>query len=290
MSNENERLLELIGQGDTLQALNLLYASGGDGEPGFALNRALYGPVSDAHDDAVRAAEQAHRGGLAGRSPEERIATLYNLGCFALMQDDVMDARLRFSEVLELDPAHRMARHNLAYAHELLAESEDAEREYRAVLARYPDSGLTRLNLAQLHMQQGDYEAGLEALEALHADAPDNLGVLLYLSRGLLTRGSAPDLARVLQLLEQAPDAESYVDLQECGAYARYLQGHLDEAEHAFRQLLEGGPDNRFALTGLIKVLAQRGAFAELKPIVERYHALAPSEATTALLTDLAEA
>jgi tetratricopeptide (TPR) repeat protein len=286
MSTANDRLLELIAKGDSLQALNLLQSGGADALLG--VNRALYGPLSEANGARVRDQDRQHRAQVSAVQGEAQVTALYNLGCFALMQDDVLEARLRFTEVLEQEPQHLMARHNLAYAHELLAETDDARREYQAVLDQNPDCVLTRLNLAQLALQEGDYGSGLEDLEALHAADPANMGVLLYLCRGLLERGEPADLARVLQLLGQSAAAARYVDLQECRAYALFRQEDMEGAEAAFRQLLESDGDNLFALTGLIKVLVQRNELKALKPYVERCQALAPSDAMAGLLEDLA--
>jgi tetratricopeptide (TPR) repeat protein len=288
MSSENDRLLELIARGDTLQALELLFAESAPAGARLAMNRALYGPAGEDHEERIRAAEQQQRTALSALSGAQQAAAHFNLGCFALAQDDVLEARLRFAEVLELEPGHLMARHNLAYAHELLAESDEARREYEAVLEQNPDCVLTRLNLAQLALSEGDYEAGLEDLEALHAAEPGNMGVLLYLCRGLLLRGSAEDLERVLALLGESAGAGHYVDLQECRAYALYQQADLDAAEAAFRELLDANGDNLFALTGMMKVLGQRGDLKGLRPYAERCQAVSPSEATAALVRDLA--
>lgn len=287
MTTENDRLLERVTQGDTLQALNLLHAGTGEGDSRLALNRALYGPLSDEHGERIREAEQAHRERLAELAPAEKVAALYNLGCFALMQDDVLEARLRFDEVLELEPGHLMARHNLAYAHELMAEVDEARREYEAVLAAHPDCGLSRLNLAQLKLAEGDHEGGLADLEAMHGQDPANMGVLLYLCRGLLLRGGNADLQRVLELLSATAEADTFVDLQECRAYAQYLLGDLEAAERSFAHLLESSEDNLFALAGMIKVLGQRSDFDGLRPYAERYEALAANESIAALLAEL---
>ncbi len=118
-----------------------------------------------------------------------------------------------------------MARHNLAYALELLADTGEARAEYERVLAANPASVITQLNLALLDLQEGQYEAGLQRLERLYADDPDNIGLVLYLCRGLLVRGAPGDLEGVLELVGQQADAERYPDLRECRAYALYCTG-----------------------------------------------------------------
>ena len=288
MSTENDRLLDLIGKGDTLQALHLLYNGAGSPSARLAVNRALYGAGGEVHDDILESAQEQHQAGLNSLDARDRATALYNLGCFALHQDDVMQARMRFAEVLELEPQHLMARHNLAYAHELLAETDDARREYQAVLAQNPACALTRLNLAQLQLQEGEVAGGLAELEALHRADPDNMGVLLYLCRGLLQRGGEPDLRGVLERLDGSADALRYVDLLECRAYALFQLGDLDAAEKAFRALLETSADNLFAITGMIKVLGQRGDYPGMQPFVERRQAREPSDAVAALQADLA--
>lgn len=288
MSTENDQLLALICSGDTLHVLHRLLAEPAGGGPRLAMNRALYGPAGEASGEQVRAADQVHRERMGALDAEQQVTALYNLGCFALSQDDVMEARLRFAEVLEREPEHVMARHNLAYAHELLAETAEARQEYEAVLARQPDLALARLNLSQLALAEGDHEQGIELLEALHAQAPDNMGLLLYLCRGLLLRATPQDLERVLELLAGSGETGRYVDLQECAAYAHFLLGDLEAAEAAFRALLDADANNVFALTGMMKVLAQRVDLAGLKTYADRLQALFPTEAVAGVMQELA--
>lgn len=288
MTMDNDALLELICHGDTLQVLHRLLTEADGGGARVAMNSALYGPPDDASEELIRSADQAHREHIGTLEGPQRVTALYNLGCFALSQDDVMEARMRFAEVLERAPGHVMARHNLAYAHELLAETDEARHEYRAVLAQHPQVSLTRLNLSQLSLAEGEHEQGVEQLEALYAEEPDNLGLLLYLCRGLLLRATPQDLERALTLLVDNEATNRFVDLQECVAFAHYLLGDIDAAETAFRELLEADGNNLFAITGMMKVLAQRPDLEGLKAYAERSQALSPSEGVAAVLRELA--
>jgi tetratricopeptide (TPR) repeat protein len=288
MTAENDRFLQRIAEGDTLSALSLL-ASGAAraGSARLTLNAFMYGPSDEEHQEPVREAEQAHLERVGQPDPIGQAAVLYNLGCFALVQDDILTARLRFVEALQQEPDNLFARHNLAYALELLAETEQARAEYERVLAGNPGLALTRLNLALLDLQEGDDGRGLETLEALHGEHPDNMGLLLYLCRGLLLRGSPSDLERVLALTGEAPGLASYLDLQECRAYALFLRGEMDAAEAGFAGLLEQNGENRFALGGMLKVLAHRSDFKAMQPYAERYAGLSPNENLKELLVEL---
>lgn len=287
MSNDNDRLLALIATGDTLQAIHQLQAEAGD--EATALNRALYTPMGEEDAERVRAADQQSREALRNAQGDDLDTALYTLGCLALAQDDIVEARLRFAEVLERNPGHVMARHNLAYAHELLAETDEARREYEAVLAQNGDCTLTRLNLAQLLMQEGDTGTALADMDALNSRNPANMGVLLYFARGLLQRGRPEDVERALELVEMTPDALDFLELQECRAYALLRLERLDEAEQAFGELLAADEHNTFAITGMLKVLAERADFASMRPYAERLAALLPGESVSSLLTELTE-
>ena len=280
--------LELMAQGDTLEGQKRLFS----GEPApddrlTRINRCLYGMGHEDGHDLVE--EEQER--LLERLPQTRGAAqavlLYDLGCIALYEDDILDAKQRFAEVLKLEPGNRFARHNLAYANELLAEYEQAKAQYSAVLEQDPGFVLSRMNLALLRMQLGEVERGLEELRALHQQNPRNMGVLLYLCRSLLDSGTRDDAQAVLELLERRRDWEEYLDLRECHAFALYVLDKRAEAEAAFRGLVEANGSNLFAHLGLIKVLASRGNFQELGAQLERYQALHPPESVQAILDDV---
>jgi tetratricopeptide (TPR) repeat protein len=286
--NDNDQFLEQIVRGNTLEALNRLYHAPQAAEDGrLLINRALYGARDEDNLERVKGEEERHLAALGEATEKEKAALLYNLGCFSLHLDEILEARIQFDEAVKLQPDNLMARHNLAYAYELMAEFDEAKAEYARVLEQNPGCVLTRLNLAQLRIQEGTYEEGLEELHQLHVQQPDNVGLLLYLCRGLLLRGTTRDLEEVLELLEQHPESSHFLDLRECRAFALYLLGEVDEAERGFNELLEENPDNLFARLGVIKILANRGNLAELTPHLEHYQALNPSEDIASLLRDL---
>ncbi|HEX7926561.1 MAG TPA: tetratricopeptide repeat protein, partial [bacterium] len=164
----SDSALEMMATADTLEGQKRLFAGAVDPNDRLArLNRCLYGPPGG--DDALIEDEQER---LLERLPKATGSTqatlLYNLGCIALYNDDIQDARQRFAEVLKLDGANRFARHNLAYANELLAEYDQAKTQYNAVVAQDPGMVLSRMNLALLRLQLGEVDLALDDLRALH--------------------------------------------------------------------------------------------------------------------------
>jgi hypothetical protein len=97
------------------------------------------------------------------------------------------------------------------------ARWEDAIREYREILAGYPEDRLSWLRIAQAERELGRYEAALETLERALANSAPEAMVYLERARNLLGLGR-PDAAlaeletadhlelRARVLLEEAPD------------------------------------------------------------------------------------
>ncbi|MDH5752460.1 MAG: tetratricopeptide repeat protein [Deltaproteobacteria bacterium] len=286
--NANDLILEKISRGDTLLAIQQLEAAQAEQGP-QRLNRALFS-ATRAENTEILEAEQDNLLEQVGQlQGEEHAAAVYSLGCIALALDDVVEARNRFQDVLKIQPDNIMARHNQAYCCELLAEFEQAELLYTQVINQNQDMALSRLNLALLRLQNGEVDAALEDLHTLHLADPENLGLTLYLCRGLLQRGTTRDIEEIIDLVDGNPDALGYIDLKECRAQALLLSGESESAEKAFADLLEQNPESYFARLGLVKMLAERGAFDTLKEHVAKLQELLPSDELLALQEKLNE-
>ncbi|MFI5400205.1 MAG: tetratricopeptide repeat protein [SAR324 cluster bacterium] len=285
-------ILDLIAAGNTLQGQLQLFAlpaaSASSVEAALvALNQALLAPPSEQNAAVVQRAKDEHLARLGAVHGKELPKLMYNLGCFALYQDDIQEAQVRFQEVLRLDPGNRYARHNLAYTHELMAELAEARSEYEKAAEGPAGLPLSRLNQALVRAEDGDSEGAIAELRDLCQESPRNLGVLLYLCRVLLVQGTQEHAKEVLQLLDRGKEWMEFLDLWECRAYALYLLGDVHEAENALRELLTVSPENLFARLGLIKTLAARGSYNELKKELEQYAKLNPPEDLSSIL-DLA--
>jgi predicted Zn-dependent protease len=282
-------VLDLISSGDTLEALSQLYALG-ESDPLARLNRVLYTP-DHANAEALLSEERERLLGVLSRSEgHPRAVVLYNLGCLALAEDEVVEARLYFRQALEQWPEYLPARHNLAHTSDLLAEEDEAEVLYDQVLGARPEMALSRLNLALIDLELGRRDKGMEGLRQLVAEQPRNPSLVLYLCRAILATGNPSDAAEVPDLLAGLGDWQRYPDLRECHAYASYLLNELAEAETAFRGLLDEDPNNQFARVGLMRILAGQEAWSDVASHAEALHAAAPTEQSANLVQRLTEA
>lgn len=282
-------VLRLIVAGNTLEALSRLFRLPDD-NPLEALNRVLYSHTRESKNPTVLRQIEHHQSQLATATGRARAIILYNLGCLALYQDEIVQAKLYFEQALELLPDWLPIRHNLAFTEELMAEGDQAGRHYAEVIRQNPDFTLSRLNLALLAIQDGRTDEGLATLRQLSETSLDDASLTLYLSRALLHQGTPTDGEEVLGLLENVEDWQRYPDLRECHAFACYLLGRNDEAESAFRALLEDDSYNIFARLGVIKVLCARSEWQELATHAKRLDEVNSTDETRQLLQQLREA
>ena len=287
----NAQVLGLIRQGNTLAGLQRLLAAPTHELSGAAaLNRILYALPSPANQQQV-VREKARLHALITQGGEQvQPGWLFNLGCIALYDDEILNAHYYFSEVLRLAPGHLAARHNLAYTLELMADVDEAQVQYGQVLAADPQFLLCRVNLALLDLSAERADAGILALEELHAAHPDNLGLLLYLCRARLTRRAPGDARAVTALLGEGTASRDYQDLAECHAFACYLAEDYMAAEQAFQALLAQSPHSLFAVTGMLRVAFARKDHSTLRQYAQRYQALHPDNKAAALLAALTDA
>ena len=285
----HDPIIELIATGNTLQGQKQLFSepnqpANSPEETVAVLNRALLAPPSAENAAVIQLAKEDHLSRLGTAHGAELPVLMYNLGCFALYQDDIQEAQLRFQEVLKLDPGNRYARHNLAYTYELMAELAEARSQYEKVAEGPEGLPISRLNQALVRAEDGDIEGAIGELRMLYQSGPHNMGLLLYLCRELLAGKTKEGAQEVVDLLDRRKEWLEFLDLWECRAYALYLLNQTNEAESAFRELLTASPESLFARLGLIKSLAARGSFNELKQELERYASLNPPEDLGAVL------
>jgi tetratricopeptide (TPR) repeat protein len=276
--NEPANFLDLQRNGSVLESLRVFdQAAYVSEDRGLALNAHLFAPLGEESGDRVQEEQIRHLSLLRDAPERERAIISYNLGCFALFQDDILNAKLRFAEAVRLRPDNAAALHNLAIAQDFMADFEEARQNLERALELEPGNGLVRINLALLYEEEGNREAALGMLRELLEASPANMGALFFLCRSLLSSGTREDAAEVRDLLERHGGWETYPQLRECRGHALLLLQEWEAAELAFRELLAEEDGRSSARLGLVKVLAARENFPALLEEAERYAAAEPS-------------
>ncbi len=275
--NDASDFLELQRGGNTFQALGSLIGRGGEGDARLELNVHLFTPHGQESEHRIQQETAAQFDRLNKAGEREQAGISYNLGCFALFQDDILAAKLRFAEAVRLRPDFPQALHNLAVAHELMADFDEARAELNRALELDPESGLSRLNLALIHREEGDTEEALRQLREQVRAHPGNMGLLYHLCRTLLARPTAEDAREVRELIEDSPGWERVTAIRECLAQALFQLRELAGAEQLFREILGEGRPRPFSRIGLIKALSAQERFAEVLEQAKLAEAEAPS-------------
>jgi len=275
---DSAEFLDFQRNGDVLRSIRRLDGAAHEGPDRLrALNAHLFAPRGEASNAFVEREYARHLELLEGAGERDRAVITYNLGCIALFQDDILTAKLRFTEAARLQPGHAAALHNLALAEELMADFDEARRHLQDALELDAGQRLSQVSLALLLSMLGERVEGLRLLRELHRADPGNVGVLYTLCRTLLAGNTVADATEVRSLLEQDGAWEDFPEIRECRGHALLLLEEWQEAEQAFRDVLSEQEARPFSRLGLVKALAEQEDYGALLAAAENYAALVPS-------------
>ena len=230
--------------------------------------------IADETGDWAGLAEVLRRR-LAEVRPEAAKALLQRLGSVLgdRLQDE-KDALATYQVLLDLDLGNAEARLGLARLLWRMGDWDESQREYRELLTHPACTlavmGEAHLRIAQAAQAAGQAEQVETSLAAALALEPDGAPVYL-LVEGLQALHRETQLAECLVLREQALD-DGPARVEVTAALAEVLQqmGKLDEAEAAFRRLLEQVPDHVRGLEGLAAICRQQSRDDELAALLDR--------------------
>ncbi|MDH4120823.1 MAG: hypothetical protein OEV94_03875 [Deltaproteobacteria bacterium] len=280
-------LLDMIRHGNSIEGIRG-FKDQPMTDPLVLVNQILYGAPTGTNP-TISAEKDRHMAMLSSAKGQEKTVLLYNLGCFSLFLDDVREARQFFTQALALEPSLIEARHNLAYAHELMAEPVEAIRLYEEVLAADPNFQLSRMNLCLLEIQEGNREQGLAELRRMAVEFPENKGLVYHLGTALLTPPNKAQAEETLKLIERLPGWQDYPEFARMRAAALIFAERAPEAMETLNNMIDQNPDDVFALAGLIRAKAQTGAFEGLAVLAQRMDELSPNHGADGLLNVLEE-
>ncbi|HHV61219.1 MAG TPA: tetratricopeptide repeat protein [Firmicutes bacterium] len=163
-----------------------------------------------------------------------------------------------FERVIELEPAHTLARNNLGLVYMELGRFEDAEKQFKTVIATEPQNAAAYNNLGFMYADSGkDVDGAIRLIEKAISLEPanpvfmDSLGWAYY-KKGWLDEATRALKRALLFATELAPDTLSMAHYHLATVYdARNM---IQEARSELRKALEADPGNRKAREMLSKI------------------------------------
>ena len=201
------------------------------------------GRFEEARDAYLVALEPFDKAFAAGQSVDSTHALAYqNLGAIYLRREEWKPALDAYGKALRLDPEASSVLYNQGFIYFSLRQLSAAEDAYKQALALDPDLPVAYLHLGQIHQQRGELEEAIR-----------------WLTDGL-PRFDAEDRLTAWRAL-----AESEVSL-----------GHPQEAERAYREVLEAAPKDLPSRLALGRLLRREGRPHEARQELERARAAEP--------------
>ncbi len=189
-----------------------------------------------------------------------RVVLLERLGSMYRANDQPARAIETFRQMSEVDPdmASRSAV-QVIETYRLAKDFTKAESEAKAAVAKYPNDRLVGSVYASVLADAGRSDAAIAQMKKLLAEKPDrdtwvSLAQVYEKAKRFDEMANAIDEA---DKLSQTPDEKQGILFLRGAMYER--QKKFDEAESAFRKLIDQDPDNAGALNYLGYMFADRG-------------------------------
>jgi len=205
----------------------------------------------------------------------DHIEAHHNLGNALFAAGQFEDAAAQYRRVLDLDPNVAEAHGNLGNALRSLGRYDEAILSYRRALALKPQFAAAHSNLSDALRDVGRLdEAMASSRRAIELD-PEVAGAYNTLGNALLDSG-ALDAAVAAYRRALVLDPEFTAAATNLGMALRLL-GHAAEAEVIVRRALESQPENVAALVLLAELQADAGCFADAQALFERASTIDPN-------------
>jgi Flp pilus assembly protein TadD len=236
------------------------------------------GPGAGDHDAGRRLMKAGDLPGALARlaaavAADTQNAAYRSVYAHALWRSGDRDRALaEHAEAARLDPRLQMQ-----YARSLDAagHTEEAAREYEAILARGPDSAVAREDLARLLFRSGEYTKAAAHLKQAVEKRPDDPVLQQELAYSLDQAGNREEAAAVYrQVLKVAPGATVTRGLL---AENLYEQGKKTEAMALLQEGLKQSPEAPLLQRQMGSLLERSGRGAEAVAAYRAYGRLAPN-------------
>lgn len=186
-------------------------------------------------------------------------------------------------DAARLDPRLQM---QYARSLDVAGRSEEAAREYEALLALHPDASVVREDLGRLLFRAGDYAKAAGHLQAAVEAHPDDPVLQQELAYSLDQSGDRERASEVYRkVLEAAPGA---VVTRALLAENLYVRGQKDEAMALVQEGLRQTPEAPLLQRQMGSLLERSGRRAEAVAAYRAYARLAPNAPDSKQMADRA--
>lgn len=214
-----------------------------DGMSDVVLFDALWG--LDRTEEALEVLDRMVAG---GREPDKVAVRVFNAGVRDIKANDLVAARTRFEQALELDPSLAPAHHTLAQISMNQADYQGALEHATSYLEAQPEDARGLSLLYQANLAVGDEAAAQAAFDRLSVADPE-LVVQTFFEEGVTYFNSGRNeqaVAAFENVLKAQPDhPQSHYFLGLCNASL----GEIDTAKEYLRRFIELAPEDPEAAT-----------------------------------------
>lgn len=209
----------------------------------------------------------------AAASADPRNAEYHSVYAHALWRSGDRDRALsEHSVAARLDPRLQM---DYARGLDVAGHTEEAVREYEAILAQNPDTSVAREDLGRLLFRSGQYAKAAEHLRQAVERRPDDPVVQQELAYSLDQAGDREQAAAVYRdVLKVAPNATVTRGLLAENLYER---GQKSEAVAVLQEGLKQAPDAPLLQRQMGSLLERQGQRAEAAAAYRAYLRVAPN-------------
>lgn len=190
----------------------------------------------------IEAVGEAPNDTIAFRQDMAKNAECFSKGLEAKYNENYPVAIFNFEQALKFYTDDDASMYELAGLFQMAGRSIEALSLIQRAAELQPDNKWYQIRLAQVYLQNSDYQSFMNIYDKLLADDPDNLDYLEAYIDVLLRIGDYDKVIEKLDVVEQQLGKNEYIFLQKAQIYDE--QGTKDKAIKELENLVEFMPEN----------------------------------------------
>ena len=169
-------------------------------------------------------------------------AEYFSKGLEAKYNENFPIAIYNFEQALRFFDEDDASMYELAALYQMSGRNTEALTMIQQAADLQPDNKWYQMRLAQLHLQNSDYQTFIDIYDKLIQNDPENLELVETYIDALLRIGNFDKVLEKLDVLEQQAGKNEYIFLQKIQIYDE--QGKTEKAIEEMEKLVEFMPDN----------------------------------------------